>query len=230
MNAAIKIQEWLEGLLPAAINIFLPPKPQSLGTNVWCSCLTFCPPSHSYIWDKSLNKGRRMKKIKRDHIELCQIIVPETTLGKWPPKIHRLLALHMYYFPICINSTYVRYEGNPSPVPISDTMSYFTISQSREAARFVSKMVRSLWNLTGTWQHCCRDARQISKRCDYLHYKSRSCETSQDLTIRRGPAAIFGLLCLWYESVRGISDTWFTAFSHKSWQANESYAAFYHKS
>ena len=34
------------------------------------------------------------------------------------------------------------------------------------------------------WQHCCRCAYQTSKRCDNLIYKSRSYETSWDLTLR----------------------------------------------
>ena len=34
-------------------------------------------------------------------------------------------------------------------------------------------------------QHCCRDACQLSKRCDDLNYQSRVFETSRDLTTRR---------------------------------------------
>ena len=39
-----------------------------------------------------------------------------------------------------------------------------------------------IWQASG--QHCCRDACQISKRCDYLNYRSRGFESSRDLTIR----------------------------------------------
>ena len=43
-------------------------------------------------------------------------------------------------------------------------------------------------------QHCCRCARQISKRCYTLNYKSPGFKTSRDLTIRR----LFGY---WYKSL-----------------------------
>ena len=35
------------------------------------------------------------------------------------------------------------------------------------------------------WQHCCREARQISKWCNHSIYQSRSFETQRDLTIKR---------------------------------------------
>ena len=43
--------------------------------------------------------------------------------------------------------THMRHQG---PVLISDKTSYHKISQSLEATRFVLRIVRSLWNLTGT--------------------------------------------------------------------------------
>ena len=73
-----------------------------------------------------------------------------------------------------------------SPVSISDKTSYLKILWSLEVARFVFKIVRSLWNLTGTMaEHCCRGGCQILKQCDNLNCQSRGLETSRDLTIRR---------------------------------------------
>ena len=72
------------------------------------------------------------------------------------------LILHVQFelsnFPISI----LEYSGNTrqisyllmlwllGPISISDKTSYFKISQSLEAARFVFRIVQSLWNLTGT--------------------------------------------------------------------------------
>ena len=70
-----------------------------------------------------------------------------------------------------------------APVSISDKTSNRKILQSLEAARFVFRIVQSLWNLTGTSAAAC--ACQISKRWDDLNYQSRGFETSRDLAIRR---------------------------------------------
>ena len=71
------------------------------------------------------------------------------------------------------------------PVSISDKTSYCKISQSLESTRFVFRIVRSLWNLTGTSTAGCRYARQISKRCDTLNHQFRGFETSRDRMMRR---------------------------------------------
>ena len=68
--------------------------------------------------------------------------------------------------------------GYLDPVSIFDKTSYRKISQNLEAVRFLFRIVRSLWNLTGT-------SAALSKRCDNLNYQSRGYETSRDLTIRR---------------------------------------------
>ena len=74
-------------------------------------------------------------------------------------------------------------ERDQGPVSISYKTSYCKISQSLEAARFMFRIVRSLWNLTGTSAGRC--ACQISKWCDDFNYQSRGFEISRDLTIRR---------------------------------------------
>ena len=74
------------------------------------------------------------------------------------------------------------------PVSISEKTSYRMISWSLEVARFVFRIVRSLWNLTGTSAAVlpmCRCACQISKRYDNLKDQSRGFETLRDLTKRR---------------------------------------------
>ena len=68
--------------------------------------------------------------------------------------------------------------GYLDPVSIFDKTSYRKISQNLEAVRFFFRIVRSLWNLTGT-------SAALSKRCDNLNYQSRGYETSQDFTITR---------------------------------------------
>ena len=73
---------------------------------------------------------------------------------------------------------------NYGSVSVYNKSSYGKISWNLEAARFVLRMVRSLWNLTDTFdrqQYCCRRACQISKRCDDLNYQSRGFDTSRDL-------------------------------------------------
>ena len=69
---------------------------------------------------------------------------------------------------------------------IPDKTSYCKISQCLEAARFVLRIVQSLWNLTGTLAAVLpKCLSQISKRYDDLNYQPRILETSRDLTIRR---------------------------------------------
>ena len=62
------------------------------------------------------------------------------------------------------------------PVSISDKTSYCKISKSLEVARFVFRIVPSLWNLTGT---------SAAERWDDINYQSRGFETSWALTTRR---------------------------------------------
>ena len=75
------------------------------------------------------------------------------------------------------------------PISMPDKASYCKISQHLEAARFVFRIVRLLWYLTGTstamlsMRCLCRWNCQISKRCDRLNYQSR--EISRDLTMIR---------------------------------------------
>ena len=49
-----------------------------------------------------------------------------------------------------LESVLVLFRQRPGPVSISDKTSYRKISQRIEAARFVFRIVRSLWNLAGT--------------------------------------------------------------------------------
>ena len=68
--------------------------------------------------------------------------------------------------------------------------SFRKISWSLEAARFVFRILRSLWNLTGTSAGLLPMCLTISKRHDNLRYLSRGFETSRDLAKRR--IRIFG--------------------------------------
>ena len=51
--------------------------------------------------------------------------------------------------------------------------------------RFAFKLFQSVWNLTATTEQRCRDACQISERCDHSNMQSRGFETSRNLAVRR---------------------------------------------
>ena len=77
-------------------------------------------------------------------------------------------------------------SSHQGPVSKSDKTSYRKVSQSLDAARFVFRIVRSIWNLAGTSAALLpRGASQISKRYEHFHTRSRAYETLRDLTIRR---------------------------------------------
>ena len=71
------------------------------------------------------------------------------------------------------------------PVSMSQTTSYCKISQRLELReRFVFRVVRSLWNLTGTSSAVLPTCLSNSKRYDDLSYQYCSFETSWDHTKR----------------------------------------------
>ena len=88
----------------------------------------------------------------------------------------------------CTPALYFHYRSSQvyivlGPISISDKASYCNISQSIETARFLFRIIRSLWNLTGTSAAVLPKC--LSNFNDNLNYQSRSFETSRDLTIRR---------------------------------------------
>ena len=85
------------------------------------------------------------------------------------------------------------------PVSISEKTSYCKISWSLEAARFVFRIVRSLWNLTGTsaavLPMClsnCKAIRQFKVPISWLRDFTISYEKTSFRILRRGPES-----CWW---------------------------------
>ena len=82
------------------------------------------------------------------------------------------------------------------PVWISEKTSFRKISSSLEAARFVFRIVRSLWNLTGTsaavLPMCLsnfKTIRQFKVPISWLRVFTRSCEKTSFRILRRGPGS-----------------------------------------
>ena len=76
------------------------------------------------------------------------------------------------------------------PVSISDKTSYCKILQNLEVARFVFRIVQSLWNLTSTsavvLPKCLSNFKGIRKpKLPISRPRDQQLETSRDLTIRR---------------------------------------------
>ena len=91
------------------------------------------------------------------------------------------------------------------PVSISEKTSFRKISSSLEAARFVFRIVRSLWNLTGTsaavLPMCLsnfKTIRQFKVQISWLRDFTRSYEKTSFRILRRGPGSVFSkkLSCL----------------------------------
>ena len=92
-----------------------------------------------------------------------------------------------------LNQCWLR-NGNQGPVSISDKTSYFKISWSLEAARFVIRIVRSLWNLAGTsaapLPKCLSNfkvKRKLKLRISRLRDFTRSYDKTSYLILKRGP-------------------------------------------
>ena len=102
-------------------------------------------------------------------VALSISVVPLTTDNCWPPspeyhtavpgklcipiKYQMNLEISQYRTNSRLQSAPWRLDSlhwSQGPVSISDKTSYRKISQSLEVARFVFRIVRSLWNLTGT--------------------------------------------------------------------------------
>ena len=84
------------------------------------------------------------------------------------------------------------------PVSISEKTSYRKISWSLEAARFVFRIVRSLWNLTGTSSAvlpmCLSNVkaiRQFKVPISWLRDLTRSYEKTSFRILRRGPESFW---------------------------------------
>ena len=77
------------------------------------------------------------------------------------PDMHRSA-----YFIMIMDADALEPSRHQGPVSISDKTSYRKISWSLEAARFVFRIVRSLWNLTGTSAAMLNDEGKIFFRND----------------------------------------------------------------
>ena len=86
-------------------------------------------------------------------------------------------------------------DGRRGRVSVSNVMSCFKIPQSLEAARFVFRLVRSLWNLTGTSAAVlptCLSNLKVLRRFKFPISQLRDLTRSYDKTsygiLKRGPA------------------------------------------
>ena len=97
------------------------------------------------------------------------------------------------------------------PVSIYENTSYRKISWSLEVARFVFRIVRSLWNLTGTsaaFLPMClsnfKAIRQFKVPISWLRDFTRSYDKTSFWILRRGPGTAWHLLpwwCLIYNAI-----------------------------
>ena len=83
------------------------------------------------------------------------------------------------------------------PVSISDKTSYMKFSRSLEAARFLFRLVRSHWNLTGTTaavlpkcQSNFKAMRSFKRSISWLRDFTRSYDKTPYRILKRGPAVI----------------------------------------
>ena len=85
----------------------------------------------------------------------------------------------------CVSDGYPMLHSPLDPVSIFDKTSYRKISQSLKAARFVFRIMWSLWNLTGTSAALLPMCQSNFIAMRWSNYQSRGFETSRDLTVRR---------------------------------------------
>ena len=98
------------------------------------------------------------------------------------------------------NSNFCNKENLQGPISISEKTSFRKISWSLEAARFIFKIVRSLWNLTGTsaalLPMCLSNfkaIRQFKVPISWLRDFTRSYEKMSFRILRRGPVSVHQL-------------------------------------
>ena len=85
------------------------------------------------VWFKHITAKSHDLRFNFAIAAVCNIV------NKWPCYM-RCKGPQLYWW----------LDRNPGPVSISEKTSYHKISWSLEAARLVFRIVRSLWNLTGT--------------------------------------------------------------------------------
>ena len=143
---------------------------------------------------------------------VIRLVVRTAVMSKlqetWPNKIHETIEQRRFKWlnslsnvlvakvlcPITIHSGLWKLD----PVSIFDKTSYRKISQSLEAAKFVFRIVRSLWNLTGTsaamLPMCLSNfkaMRQSKLPISRLRDFTRSYEKTSYRILKRGPGGHF---------------------------------------
>ena len=105
------------------------------------------------------------------------------------------------------------------PVSISEKTSFHKISSSLEAARVVSRIVRSLWNLTGTsaalLPMCLSNFKAIRRfkvQFSWLRDFTRSYEKTSFRILRRGPGSLRRRQWFWYAGWASPCLLWFLKF------------------
>ena len=98
--------------------------------------------------------------------------------------------------------------SNLGPVSISDKTTCFKISWSLEAARFVFRIVRSLWNLAGTsvalLPKCVSNFKAMRKfklRISRFRAFTRSCDKTSYWILKRGPGCEEAVIFLFFAHV-----------------------------
>ena len=132
----------------------------------------------------------------------------KTTTKKWIKKInkqkytriHEVMVLRSLSRKTRVHVSHkvnVMAAGNLGPVSISDKTSYRKISQSLEAARFVFRFVRSLWNLTGTstalllmCQSNFKAIRIFQHPISHIRVFTRSHDKTSYRILKRGPDSL----------------------------------------
>ena len=89
-------------------------------------------------------------------------------------------------------------------VSISDMTSYFKISQSLETVRFVSSIIRSLWNMTGTSAALLPKCLSYFKATWALHSILRSHDKRSYRILKQGPGRVPGA---WLTQLLTVSNT-----------------------
>ena len=112
-------------------------------------------------------------------------------------------------------------KGDQGPVSISEKMSFRKISLSLEAAKFVFRIVRSLWNLTGTSAAVLpmcpsnfKAIQQFKVPISWLRDFTRSYEKTSLHILRRGPGWTWTDAMIETGSIFRVGSVVFTAKIH----------------
>ena len=156
----------------------------------WKPTCLVCVKCYFVIWYNEFLTSAKWSTSCRQHIKMQFLVWTLNIKFHGNMFQHDLLMIRQY----CFRSWLGAWWHHQGPVSISDKTSYFKISWSLEAVRFVFRIVQSLWNLAGTsaallpkYLSNFKAILKFKLRISRLRDFTRSCDKTSYRILKRGP-------------------------------------------